>query len=247
MENNFTLEICCDSVAAAVTAQQAGSRRIELCADLPHGGTTPSYGMIKTVREQLDIDVFVLIRPRSGGFFYNPDEFNTIMEDIRICGELGCDGVVTGVLGSDGTTVDTARSAELASLAHSLSMKATFHRAFDCCANMLEELEKVIETGYDRILTSGGAPTAAEGADMISRLVKAADGRIVIMPGSGVRPGNIGSLAGLTGAKEFHGSFQVRRKTPEMSPALKAITGDYIVMETDAGQIRQAIETLKSL
>lgn len=247
MDKHIRLEICSDSVEAALTAQLGGAQRIELCADLPHGGITPSYGTIKTVREKLNIKVFVLIRPRSGDFTYNDNEFETIKNDIRICGELGCDGVVVGILNRDGRTIDVERSRELAQLAHSLSMEVTFHRAFDCCGDMAAELEKVIEAGYDRILTSGGEPTASEGSDMLNKLVNAANGRIIIMPGSGVRPGNLASLAEKTGAHEFHGSFQIVVPQEKMDPILEKITGQHITMRTDQSQIEQAIQILNNL
>lgn len=244
--NRYILEVCSDSVEAALTAQRSGAQRIELCADLPNGGTTPSHGTIKTVRDRLGIKISVLIRPRPGNFIYTDDEFGIMLEDIRHCALSGCDCVVTGILNPDGRTVDTARSGELAALAHSLSMEATFHRAFDCCADMPAELEKIIGAGFDRVLTSGGQPKAQDGMPMLRRLVEQAGERISIMPGSGVRPGNIKALTDGTGAREFHGSFQVPYEIPG-DQQLEAITGKYTVMKTDPEQVRQAVKILNDM
>lgn len=151
----------------------------------------------------VQIPLYVMIRPRGGDFLYSDDEFEIMKTDILRCKELNCDGVVFGLLNEDGS-IDKKRTAQLAALAY--PMGVTFHRAFDRCANPFEALEDIIETGCERILTSGQHKTAIEGTALISDLIKQADERIIIMPGSGVNSSNIIELAEKTGAVEFHSS-----------------------------------------
>ncbi len=198
---NFKLEICVDSVQSAIDAQKAGAVRVELCANLAEGGTTPGYGTIVMARKKLDIALNVLIRPRAGDFLCSGMEFEIMRMDIEMCRKAGVNGVVIGLLRPDGT-IDTVRLSELAELAHPLSV--TFHRAFDMCADPHEALEDIIKGGADRLLTSGQKNSAEEGALLISSLVKQAGDRIIIMPGSGINEGNIEAIARITQAKEFH-------------------------------------------
>jgi copper homeostasis protein len=203
---DYCLEICAFNLPSALIAQQAGADRIELCSSPHEGGTTPSAGMIRTARERLRIALYPIIRPRGGDFLYSDEEFQVMLRDIHYCKQLGCNGVVIGMLMTDGT-VDKARCARLVELAWPLGV--TFHRAFDWVADPLEALETIIGIGCERILTSGQKPTAEEGAGLIDRLVQEADDRIVIMPGSGVRSVNIVDLAEKTGASEFHTSARL--------------------------------------
>src|ERR1700761_4078409 len=212
---NYRLEICAFNLASALVAQQAGADRIEFCAGPEEGGTTPSAGAIRTAREQLRIALYPIIRPRGGDFLYSDEEFRIMLRDIDYCKQVGCNGVVIGMLNTDGT-VDQARCARLVEAAYPLGV--TFHRAFDWAANPFEALETIIQIGCERILTSGQRPTAEEGAELIDQLVREADDRIVIMPGSGVRSDNIIQLAEKTGAAEFHTSAR----------ALQASTMDFI-------------------
>ncbi len=197
----FQLEICVDSVQSAIDAQYAGASRVELCANLPEGGTTPGYGTIVMARTNLDIALNVLIRPRAGDFLCSDIEFEIMRRDIEMCRQAGADGVVIGILRSDGT-IDTDRIAELAELAH--PMDVTFHRAFDMCADPHAGLEEIIKSGAHRLLTSGQKNSAEEGAVLISSLVKEAGDRIIIMPGSGIGEENIEAIARITQAHEFH-------------------------------------------
>ncbi|MDR0506333.1 MAG: copper homeostasis protein CutC [Dysgonamonadaceae bacterium] len=206
-KNKILLEICADSVSSALIAQSAGASRIEFCADLPEGGVTPSYSQILIARSLLEIKLYVLIRPRGGDFLYNKMELDIIKSDIDCCGKLGCDGVVIGMLRKDGT-VDKESCRELVELAHSHSMGVTFHRAFDRSVDLFQAMEDIIDLGCERILTSGGYDTVIEGADVISQLIKKADGRIIIMPGSGVTPENAPDLIQKTGLTELHGTFR---------------------------------------
>lgn len=199
----YKLELIAFTIQSCIDAQNAGAHRIELCDNPGEGGTTPSYGFIKAARNILTIDLYPIIRPRGGDFLYSDDEFDMMKSDINVCKVFGCNGVVTGILNADGS-IDKKRCKELVELAR--PMKVTFHRAFDRVNNLEEALEDVIETGCERILTSGGVPNAVDGAEAIAKLIKHAGDRIIIMPGSGVRSDNIKALAEKTSAVEFHSS-----------------------------------------
>ena len=205
----ISFEICANSLQSAINAQQAGAIRIELCSNLDIGGTTPSYGEIVLARKLLDIDVNVLIRPRGGDFVYSDIEFDIIKNDIDLCGSLGCNGVVFGILNSD-YTIDKLRCAELVQLARSYNMSVTFHRAFDNCVDLYSSLEDVISLGCNRILTSGGKPSAYEGRFATRDLAITAGDALIIMPGGGIDEQNIQELIEYTGLREFHGSFLER-------------------------------------
>lgn len=177
------LEICTNSFQSAKNAQDAGAHRIELCSELAVGGITPSYGLIKQVNEELSIETFVLIRPRSGNFTYSNEEMKIMKQDIKLCIDLGCSGIVSGVLCAD-NTIDLERTKELIECARPLSF--TFHRAFDCVPNVFDALEQLIELGVDRVLTSGLESSAEKGLELLIQLNEKAKGRITILPGSGI-------------------------------------------------------------
>ena len=195
------LEACVANIESAKAAEEAGADRIELCNVLGAGGITPSYGFIERVRKQISFPVHVLIRPREGDFLYSDDEFNSMLEDIDICKELGVEGIVSGILTSGGS-VDMNRCKELVERARPLSF--TFHRAFDLTADAFNSLEEIIQLGCQRILTSGQRATAVHGAGFISGLIKQSNGRIILMPGGGINEKNILHLKKTTGASEFH-------------------------------------------
>jgi copper homeostasis protein len=197
----FKLEICVDSLESAITAQTAGADRIELCSNLYEGGTTPSHGMILSVRNNLTIEMNVIIRPRGSDFLYSDPEFDIMRRDIDTCGEAGASGVVIGILLADGN-IDIERTSKLIEFAR--PMKVTFHRAFDLCRDPEKGLEDVILTRADRILTSGQKSDALSGSELINRLIKLAGDRLIIMPGGGINESNISLIARNTGAKEFH-------------------------------------------
>ena len=201
------IEICCGSIQSAANAKAAGATRIELCQNLNEGGTTPSYAAIKQCVEDLHLDVFVLVRPRPGNFIYNNLEINNMLEDVRICKQLGVAGIVVGFLHEDGS-IDTALTRRFVEAA--APVPVTFHRAFDRCADWRKSLEEVINCGCKRILTSGCKPTAMEGKDTLKELIRLAGDRITILVGSGMRPDNVRELIGYTGAKEVHSSCKVR-------------------------------------
>ena len=195
------LEICANSIESAISAEKGGADRVELCANLGEGGTTPSYGQIKWCVENLQLEVWPLIRPRGGDFLYTDTEFECILEDISFCKQIGCDGVVTGILDKNGN-IDEARCQKI--IERASPMPVAFHRAFDMSRDLEESLEAIIALGFVRILTSGGKANAEMGANEIAQLVLQANGRIEIMPGAGVNSSNLLEIAKVTGAKCFH-------------------------------------------
>jgi copper homeostasis protein len=197
----FRLEICADSVESAITAQESGADRIELCDNLSEGGTTAGPGKILSARSNIDIKLHVLIRPRGSDFLYTDNEFDIMRRDIEFCGEAGVDGVVLGILRKDGT-IDSERTAHLVELADPMSV--TFHRAFDLCVDPLRGIEDVINTGASRLLTSGQKNRAVEGTGLLASLVELAGNRIIVMPGSGINETNIEEIARISKAFEFH-------------------------------------------
>ena len=206
----YIIEIATTDFTTTKSAVEGGADRIELCAALTDGGTTASYGTIKKCREAFDVQMFPIIRTRSGDFLYNDKEFEIMMDEIKLCKSLGCDGVVIGLLNKNGD-IDIKRTSKLIEIAYPLEV--TFHRAFDRCKDPFEALEQLIGIGCHRILTSGQQLTAPDGMGLISQLVKSADERIRIMPGSGVRKDNIKELAEKTGASEFHSSLRNKKET----------------------------------
>lgn len=196
------LEICANSYQSAKNAKAAGAHRIELCSELSIGGITPSYGLIKQVSETLNIETFVLIRPRSGNFCYSENEFEIIKKDIQICKNLNCDGIVSGVLNSD-NTIDLIRTRELVALSKPLPF--TFHRAFDVLPNPTEAIAQLIDLGVDRILTSGQETTAINGIALLKELKQQAQNRITILVGSGVSSENAKTFKS-EGFEELHAS-----------------------------------------
>ena len=197
----YKFEICANSVASCIAAQDGGADRVELCAGIPEGGTTPSVGMIRCARESIGIGLNVIIRPRGGDFLYSESEIREMVYDIEAAKELGVDGLVFGCLCPDGS-VDMENMRLL--MEASGDTPVTFHRAFDHTSDPLKALEDIIELGCARILTSGCRPTAAEGAPLLAQLVEKAGDRIIIMPGCGVNESNIAETARLSGAREFH-------------------------------------------
>lgn len=207
----YVLEVPAFDISSCLIAQQSGANRIELCANPLEGGTTCSYGFISTARTVLQIELFAIIRSRGGDFLYDDNEYSIMKKDIQLCKDLGCEGVVIGMLNRDGS-IDKKRVAGLVKTAYPMSV--SFHRAFDRAANPFETMEDIIDTGCERILTSGQRPTAVDGAGLIQQLVRQADQRIIVMPGSGVNSDNIDKLARQTGAVEFHSSARDIKTSP---------------------------------
>ena len=198
------LEVCANSYESALNAQKGGAQRIELCEDLAVGGLTPNFELSKKVISELNIPVFILIRPRDGDFNYSGEEFEQIKKDIILFKELGCKGIVSGILTKKDNNIDISRTRELIELSKPLEF--TFHRAFDEVLNPIQALHQLIKLKADRILTSGQAETAVKGLDLLKELINIAENKIIIMPGSGVNINNILEFKKI-GSKEIHGSF----------------------------------------
>jgi copper homeostasis protein len=244
---SILVEACVDSVASSLAAERGGARRLELCDALFDGGTTPSAGMIAACKEAVSIPVFVMIRPRGGGFVYSDAERDVMRRDVVVARELGADGVVIGGLRPDGG-VDRELVRTLVEAADDLPV--TFHRAFDLTPDPAAALDSLAEAGVQRILTAGGASTAAEGATVLAELVRQAGSRIVVMAGGGVREENVRALVSVTGVREVHvrltrltraadppmrGGLQVRKPLPEDEAAWE---------ETDEQRMQSFVRTV---
>jgi copper homeostasis protein len=244
---NVKLEICANSFTSALAAQNGGAHRVELCENMAEGGTTPSYAQIKLCKENLNIEVWPIIRPRGGDFLYTELEFNLMKEDVKICKSLGCDGIVIGILKTNGE-IDILRCAELIELAK--PMPVAFHRAFDMSNNLAKALEDLINLGVVRVLTSGAANTALNGVEVIKKLVKQAQNRIEIMPGAGVNPKNISQILKTTGATNIHSSARVsvESKMEFRNPVTKmgTITEEYAYQQTSVNVVKQLIENISN-
>jgi copper homeostasis protein len=197
------LEVCVESLDCAVAAERGGAHRIELCGDLSVGGVTPSLELMRTVRDQVNLPIHVMIRPRGGKFCYTETEFEVMQKQIAFVRQLGMDGIVLGILDSE-NCVDIGRTQKLVDLTR---LDVSFHRAFDESPDLLCALEAVIQTGAKRILTSGGCASATQGAKMLSQLVVAAADRVIVMPAGGIDAENVASLIRQSNVREVHGSL----------------------------------------
>lgn len=248
-DKRFQFEICANGVESCLAAQQGGADRVELCAGIPEGGTTPSYGEILIARKLLKTTrLHVIIRPRGGDFVYTSLELERMAADIDMARQLGCDGVVLGCLTADG---DIDREANAFLLSRAEGMSVTFHRAFDRCRQPMEALEDIIGMGFDRILTSGQQPNAEQGIPLLRELQQRAGDRIVIMAGCGVNEQNIVRIQQETGIKEFH--FSARESVPSHSryfnPAIymgRPGADECALNLTTARRVRETIEKLKA-
>jgi copper homeostasis protein len=196
------VEAAVETLDFALAAERAGADRIELCDNLGEGGTTPDGELVAAVVERIRIPVFVLIRPRAGDFVYSESEFDVMIRDIELTRTMGIAGIVTGALDDSGR-VDVKRTRALVKAAGGLAV--TFHRAIDSAANMAVALEDAIEAGVSRVLTSGGAPTAQEGVEVIAAQVLQARQRVSIVAGGGIREHNVREVIARTGVDEVHG------------------------------------------
>ena len=197
------LEVCANSYESAINAEKGGAQRIELCENLSVGGLTPNFVLAKKVISELTIPVFILIRPRNGDFNYSNEEFEQIKKDIIFFKDLGCKGIVSGILTKD-KNIDVIRTRELIELSRPLEF--TFHRAFDEVLDPIDGLYKLIEIKSNRLLTSGQKNTAIDGIELIQKLIKISNKKIIIMPGSGINSENITEFKKIE-SKEVHGSF----------------------------------------
>lgn len=246
----FKLEICVDSAESAFNAQEGGADRIELCTNLLEGGTTPGSGIIAVLRDKLDLKIHVLVRPRGGDFLYSDLEYEIMKRDIKICRDIGVEGVVLGILDPAGE-IDIERTSRLVEYAHPMSV--TFHRAFDMCSDPFMGLEDIITTGASRLLTSGQKNKAAEGSFLIRKLNEQARNRIIIMPGSGLNDSNIELLARETGSSEFHltgrktiDSEMIFRKDDVSMRSIEDIP-EYSRKITDTEMIKKVVTILENI
>lgn len=242
-------EVCANSVESCIAAQAGGADRVELCAGIPEGGTTPSYGDILVAREMLQqTRLHVIIRPRGGDFLYSPTEQRIMLKDIENARHLGADGVVFGCLTAEGD-IDLPLMEQL--MEASQGMSVTFHRAFDVCRNPQQALEDIIRLGCDRILTSGQQATAEQGIPLLKELQQQSAGRIILLAGCGVNEGNIARIARETGICEFHFSarenvqsgMQYHNEAVSMGGTVHI--DEYIRPLTTEGRVRQTIEALE--
>jgi copper homeostasis protein len=237
-------EICVDSVAGVRAARDAGADRVELCADLLEGGTTPSRGMIRQARTIEGIRLHVIIRPRGGDFLFDDDEFAVMEADIDTAKAEKADGVVIGLLAADGA-VDAGRTRELIARARPLSV--TFHRAFDMTPDPFEALEALIQLSVDRVLTSGQEVSVLEGLPLIADLIRRAGDRIIVMPGGGITARNAARVVREARPQEMHfaalepaaGGMQFRRHHVFMGGELRPPEYDRLV--TSAASIRSVM------
>ncbi len=246
---NYQFEVCANSVESYLAAQNGRANRVELCAGIPEGGTTPSYGDIIVAREVLTkTKLHVIIRPRGGDFLYSPIEQRIMLKDIDNARQLEADGVVFGCLTAEGD-VDIPLMKQLMEVAQGMSV--TFHRAFDVCRNPQKALEDIINLGCDRILTSGQMPTAEQGIPLLKELQQQAAGRITLLAGCGVNENNIAHIARETGIHEFHFSARENIKSG-MVYHNKAVSmggtvqiDEYTRSVTTVERVTQTINSLK--
>ena len=240
------LEVCTGTINSVLAAREGGAFRVELCSGLDEGGLTPSLGFIRAAMRVEGVKKHVLIRPRGGDFLYNAAEKFVILEDIRTCREEGVNGVVIGALTADGE-VDVDFCAQCVEEAGDMSV--TFHRAFDLCADPMKALDDIMALGCDRILTSGQAAKAEEGVDLLKALVKKAEGKVLIMPGSGVSAANAKTILDATGAKEIHASARSLVKSAMESRRGGVSMGkegadEYSILETDAEIVSEIVKEI---
>jgi copper homeostasis protein len=245
-ETTYVIEIATTDYQSTKAAVAGGADRIELCTALSEGGLTPSMALIQKCRTDFKVALFPIVRPRSGDFLYSPEEFKIIKQDALFCKQSGCDGIVIGFLNADGT-INKDWTSQIVELVYPL--EATFHRAFDRCRDPFEALKDVIETGCQRILTSGLQPTAVQGMGLIRQLMTKAQDDIILMPGSGVRAENIKDVAEKTGAVEFHASLRIKKESnmqyrqPAFADSAESYTHSSVIAE-DVVQLRKALHSI---
>lgn len=239
----FKLEVCAFTLQSCLIAERVGAVRVELCDNPLEGGTTPSYGTIKRVREKITIKLYPIIRPRAMNYFYDEDEWEIVLQDVKACKDLSCDGISVGAQKQNGE-IDADKMKQLIELAY--PMGVTCNRAFDAVPDPYAALEVLIEAGCERVLTSGLQSSAPEGASLLADLVRQANGRLSVMPGAGVRSSNLRQLILETGATEYHTSARKPATDPMLikNPRVTDAGAVYLADETELEKI---MEILKSL
>lgn len=234
------LEVCAFHIESCLIAEKCGAARVELCDNPIEGGTTPSYGTIKRVRERISIKLYPILRPRSGNYYYSDEEFAILKDDIDMCRQLGCDGISVGI-STIHAEIDTERFKRIIEWAG--PMGVTCNRVFDCAPDPFKALEDIIACGCERILTSGQKSAAPDGAGLLKQLVAQAGGRIIIMPGAGVKSANITQLREACGAGEFHSS--ARKTAPNLVTYINREVSDYgNVYIADESEVMAMIKAL---
>jgi copper homeostasis protein len=234
-------EVCAFNIQSAIIAEKAGAARVELCDNPVEGGTTPSYGTIIETRERINIELYPIIRPRAGNYFYDDEEYAIMKRDIMICRDLGCDGISVGAqkLSGEINTEMLKRIVEWAG-----PMGVTCNRAFDCAPDPFKALDDIISCGCKRILTSGLKSAAPDAGKLLGKLVEAAADRIIIMPGAGIKSTNIKNLVKESNAREYHGS--ARKIAANPVTFLNKEVSDYgNLYITDEQEVRDIIVQLK--
>uniref|UniRef100_A0A452GYP2 Copper homeostasis protein cutC homolog n=1 Tax=Gopherus agassizii TaxID=38772 RepID=A0A452GYP2_9SAUR len=241
MGDGFLMEVCVDSVESAVNAERGGAGRIELCAGLMEGGTTPSMGLLQVVKQCVRVPVFVMIRPRGGDFLYSDRELEVMKADIRLAKLHGADGLVFGALTEDGH-INTELCTALLAVCRPLPV--TFHRAFDMVHDPLVALETLVSLGFERVLTSGCDSSALEGLPLIKRLTEQAKGRIVVVPGGGITERNLQRILEGSGAPEFHCSARSARdsgmkfRNSSVAMGASVSVSEYSLKVADVAKVR---------
>jgi copper homeostasis protein len=216
------VEAAVDTIAGAVAAEREGAGRLELCADLPRGGVTPSAGLLRAIRARMDLPIHVMIRPRPGDFLFTAPECEAMRWDIAEARRAGADGIVLGLLTRDGW-IEREWTAKLTAEARPMSV--TFHRAVDATPDVAVAIEVLASLGIDRVLTSGGATTALQGAAMLKRLIQAFGARMGILPGGQVRAANAAEIVRATGARELHVGFPGEAEAGRIAEVASALSG----------------------
>lgn len=245
----FILECCADSVESALNAAKGGASRLELCANLPIGGTTPDLALYHRIRKESEIRIHALIRPRFGDFCYSDYEMDIMREQIRMFRQEKAQAVVIGVLNEDG---ELNLQAMERLIQEAEGMSVTLHRAFDMCRDPFRALEEAVSLGVDTILTSGQRESAWEGRELLAELVRRAEGRIDIMAGGGIGADVIRRLRPITGGTSYHMSGKVTLESPmryrkaEVSMGLPSLS-EYEIWQTSTEKVEEAVRMLRSL
>lgn len=240
MKNKAILEVCAFHIDSCLIAEREGAYRVELCDNPIEGGTTPSYGTIRQAREKISILLYPILRPRSGNYFYSDEEFSILKKDIKICRELGCDGISVGVQSID-ATIDKKRFKQIKEWAG--PMGVTCNRVFDGTPDPFQALEDIIECGCERVLTSGQKSAAPDAGELLAKLVSQAGGRISVMPGAGVKSSNLKRLKEECGAFEYHSSARKIMDNP-LTYINREVSDYGNVYVADAAEVRAMINVL---
>jgi copper homeostasis protein len=245
VKEKIILEVCAFNIQSCIIAEKAGANRVELCDNPVEGGTTPSHGAIRQTRERVSIQLYPIIRPRAGNYFYDDDEFAIMKKDIELCKQSGCDGISVGIQKQDGE-IDTERLKRVVEWAYPLGV--TCNRVFDAAPDPFKALEEIIQCGCERILTSGQKSAAPDATEILASLIKQADERILIMPGAGVRSSNIEKLIRETGASEYHTSARkaIQNNVTHQNPEVLDIGNVYLADEEELRRILSVMQTLQS-